>query len=118
MHNRRVILYTRKACCLCDEAKATLEKYGLQPQLVDIDDHPDKLAEYNECVPVVEIDGKQIGIYVLVGIEIFNILYQALFDCMVIKRRAGIGGDRPDGPHLGPSRRPPPGGSFESNRCR
>ena len=41
-----------------DQAKETLEKYGLAPQLVDIDEHPDKLAKYNECVPVVEIDGK------------------------------------------------------------
>jgi len=58
MQDRQVILYTRKKCCLCEEAKKTLEKYGLRSQLVDIDEHPDKLAKYNECVPVVEIDGK------------------------------------------------------------
>lgn len=54
----RVVLYTRNQCCLCDDAKRILEKHGLQPELVDIDLHEDKLAEYNECVPVVEIDGK------------------------------------------------------------
>ncbi len=58
MRDRKVILYTRQNCCLCDEAKQTLESYGLEPELVDIDQHPDKLASYNECVPVVEIDGK------------------------------------------------------------
>ena len=58
MPDREIILYTRKECCLCDQAKEILEKYGLEPQLVDIDEHPDKLAQYNECVPVVEIDGK------------------------------------------------------------
>lgn len=58
MHDREVILYTRKQCCLCDEAKQTLEKYGIEPKLVDIDEHPVHLAAYNECVPVVEIDGK------------------------------------------------------------
>lgn len=58
MLDSEVVLYTRQNCCLCDEAKATLEKYGIEPQLVDIDEHPDKLAAYNECVPVVEIDGK------------------------------------------------------------
>lgn len=58
MNDREVVLYTRENCCLCDEAKATLEAYGLEPRLVDIDLHPDKLAQYNECVPVVEIDGK------------------------------------------------------------
>ena len=58
MHDREVILYTRQNCCLCDEARGTLESYGLEPKLVDIDQHPEKLTEYNECVPVVEIDGK------------------------------------------------------------
>jgi glutaredoxin len=58
MHDHEVILYTRQNCCLCDEAKQTLESYGLAPKLVDIDEHRDQLAKYNECVPVVEIDGK------------------------------------------------------------
>lgn len=58
MPDRQVILYTRKNCCLCDEAQQILERHGLKPTLVDIDRHPEKLAEYNECVPVVEIDGK------------------------------------------------------------
>lgn len=58
MHDHKVILYTRKNCCLCDQAKETLESYGLEPKLIDIDEHTEKLAEYNECVPVVEIDGK------------------------------------------------------------
>ena len=58
MQERSVILYTRQGCHLCDDAKTTLESYGLQPELVDIDQHPDKLTKYNECVPVVEIDGK------------------------------------------------------------
>ena len=58
MHDPDVILYTRKNCCLCDEAQAVLEQYGLSPRLIDIDLHPDKLSAYHECVPVVEIDGK------------------------------------------------------------
>ena len=58
MRDHNVILYTRQNCCLCDEAKQVLEMYGLEPELVDIDKHEDKLAQYNECVPVVEIDGK------------------------------------------------------------
>ena len=58
MSTRKVILYTRKNCCLCDDAKQILEMYGLEPEPIDIDLHPDKLAKYNECVPVVEIDGK------------------------------------------------------------
>ena len=58
MNDHEVILYTRQNCCLCDDAKQVLESYGLEPSLVDIDEHPDKLAMYNECVPVVEINGK------------------------------------------------------------
>ena len=58
MHDHKVILYTRQNCCLCDQAKEVLQRYALEPELVDIDQHPDKLAEYNECVPVVEINGK------------------------------------------------------------
>ena len=58
MQDHEVVLYTRENCCLCDDAKKILESYGLAPRLVDIDKHPDKLAKYNECVPVVEINGK------------------------------------------------------------
>ena len=58
MHHCEVILYTRVGCHLCEEALTILRKYGLEPALVDIDHHPDKLVLYNECVPVVEIDGK------------------------------------------------------------
>jgi len=52
-----VILYTRQGCHLCDEARAVLERHGLSPRLVDIDADPLLREQYNECVPVVEIDG-------------------------------------------------------------
>lgn len=58
MREIEVVLYTRKECHLCEDAHATLKRFGIEPKLVDIDEHPDKLAEYNECVPVVEIDGR------------------------------------------------------------
>jgi glutaredoxin len=54
-----VILYTRSGCHLCDEAKEILERHGLKPDLVDIDQSPDLQYRYNECVPVVVIDGKE-----------------------------------------------------------
>lgn len=53
-----VVLYTRQGCCLCDEAKRVLQKHGLTPQEIDIDQRPDLLSEFNDCVPVVLIDGK------------------------------------------------------------
>ena len=52
-----VILYTRRGCHLCDEAKEVLQRHGLAPQSIDIDDDPVLQTRYNECVPVVLIDG-------------------------------------------------------------
>jgi glutaredoxin len=54
-----VVLYTRRGCHLCDEALALLQRHGLQPSLVDIDADPVLCERYNECVPVVEIDGRE-----------------------------------------------------------
>ena len=53
------ILYTRQGCCLCDEAEAVLLAHGLTPQKVDIDQDESLRGRYNECVPVVEIDGRE-----------------------------------------------------------
>lgn len=54
-----VVLYTRRGCHLCDEAKKVLRQAGLEPREVDIDSDPALLGQFNECVPVVEIDGRQ-----------------------------------------------------------
>ncbi len=53
-----VTLYTREGCHLCDDAYKTLIDFGLQPTLVDIDKDNVLREQFNECVPVVEIDGK------------------------------------------------------------
>jgi glutaredoxin len=58
MSDRDVVLYTREGCHLCHEAESTLVKYGLRPTLVDIDESADLRARFDECVPVVEIDGR------------------------------------------------------------
>lgn len=55
----RVVLYTRRGCHLCDDAHELLKQHGLAPQLVDIDADPALAERYNECVPVVEIDGRE-----------------------------------------------------------
>jgi glutaredoxin len=54
-----VILYTRLGCCLCDQAKALLEKHGYVVREVDIDTDPQLRERYNECVPVVVINGRE-----------------------------------------------------------
>ena len=57
-----VVLYTRAGCHLCDAAKRLLEKYsessGLTVTEVDIDRDPAIKAQFDLCVPVVEINGK------------------------------------------------------------
>ena len=53
-----VVLYTRAGCHLCDDARELLELHGLHPRLVDIDADPDLQKRFDECVPVVEMDGK------------------------------------------------------------
>jgi glutaredoxin len=54
-----IVLYSHQGCHLCDEAAALLERHGLRFVSVDIDQDPKLQARYNECVPVVVIDGKE-----------------------------------------------------------
>ena len=54
----QAILYTRAGCCLCDEAKRILEAHGLAVEEIDIDADQRLRDRYNECVPVVVIDGR------------------------------------------------------------
>lgn len=55
----QVILYTRAGCHLCDDAHRLLVRYGLAPELVDIDTQPQLRERFTDCVPVVVIDGKE-----------------------------------------------------------
>jgi glutaredoxin len=58
---RRVILYTRAGCGLCDAAKGILEQYGdyLPPvEEVDIATDHGLIEKYGTCVPVIVVDGK------------------------------------------------------------
>jgi len=57
----QVVLYTRTGCHLCDDARATLERYrAYLPAVteVDIDGDPGLIERFTTCVPVVEFDGK------------------------------------------------------------
>ncbi|MBV8221613.1 MAG: glutaredoxin family protein [Solirubrobacterales bacterium] len=58
---RRVVLYTRAGCCLCDDARVVLERvrservFALEERDIDGDDA--LLLAYLERIPVVTIDG-------------------------------------------------------------
>ena len=60
---RRVVLYTRPGCHLCDVARETV--LSLQPRLgfafdeVDIEADEELELEYGIRIPVVEIDGEE-----------------------------------------------------------
>ena len=59
----RVVLYGRDGCCLCDDARAVLERVRLSRAFDleerDIDRDEDLLRAYLERIPVVTIDGAE-----------------------------------------------------------
>ena len=60
---RKVTLYTRVGCHLCDDVKLVLDEVRKETpfslEVLDIDRDPALKALYNEEVPVVAIDGKK-----------------------------------------------------------
>jgi glutaredoxin len=54
-----VLLYTRAGCHLCEEALQILERYGLVVRKIDIDVQSELKPLYDQCVPVVVIDGRE-----------------------------------------------------------
>jgi len=57
---RRLVVYSRDECHLCDDAKSVLAEYlDYLPDIeeVDIDADPELKARFDTSVPVVELDG-------------------------------------------------------------
>jgi glutaredoxin len=56
-----VTLYTRKGCCLCDDAKAVIEEAGRRAEFayeeIDVDGDPELRRLYNDEVPVIAVNG-------------------------------------------------------------
>jgi len=59
MAPHQATIYTRAGCHLCEEAEQLLVRHGLRPDLIDIDADAVLRDRYNDCVPVVLIDGKE-----------------------------------------------------------
>ncbi|WP_235020229.1 glutaredoxin family protein [Ruania rhizosphaerae] len=63
----RVILYSRDGCHLCDAARRVVrvisERRGATWAEVDVDADADLTARFGELVPVVVVDGEQVGYY-------------------------------------------------------
>ena len=60
---RRVTLYTRAGCCLCDDAKRVIAAARRETEFdyeeIDIDADGELRARYNDEVPVIAIDGRK-----------------------------------------------------------
>jgi glutaredoxin len=60
---RKVVLYGRAGCCLCDQAREVLHRArGRHPFVLeerDIDGDETLLRKYLERIPVIEIDGME-----------------------------------------------------------
>ena len=57
------MVYSRRDCCLCDEAleqiEAARESAVFSLEVVDVDKDPALVERYGHEVPVVEIDGRK-----------------------------------------------------------
>ncbi|MFC7026291.1 glutaredoxin family protein [Promicromonospora thailandica] len=74
----RVVLYTRDACHLCEDARAVVvrvcEDAGVAWREVDIDSAPGLRDRYGEYVPVLEVDGIQQGFWRVDGARLARLL--------------------------------------------
>jgi glutaredoxin len=82
---REVVLYGRDGCCLCDDARAVLERVRARRSFAllerDIDADETLLRAYLERIPVVAID----------GVEVFELFV----DEAELERRLGAAAPRP-----------------------
>ena len=64
---RKVTLYSREGCHLCDEARVALERvHALAPfvlEVVDIEADDALHARYLERIPVIALDGEELFDY-------------------------------------------------------
>ncbi len=61
--SHRLLLYSRKDCCLCDEMQAMIGVVGknipLELEEIDVDSSPALQELYGEEVPLLFIDGRK-----------------------------------------------------------
>ena len=61
---RRVVLYGKPGCCLCDEAREAVASvrasHPFELHEVDVSTDPDLHHRYGERIPVLELDGDEL----------------------------------------------------------
>jgi len=62
---RNVELLSRTGCHLCDDARRLVERVAIEAGVgwteIDVDADPALRAEFGDLVPVVRVDGKELG---------------------------------------------------------
>jgi glutaredoxin len=55
-----VVMYTRQGCHLCEQAWGQLERarrrYDFALRQIDVDEQPELVRQYGDCVPVVVVN--------------------------------------------------------------
>jgi thioredoxin reductase (NADPH) len=66
---RKLLLYSRQYCHLCHDMLAALDalrgEFSFEVTVLDVDADPQLEAKYDEFVPVLEADGKELCHYFL-----------------------------------------------------
>jgi glutaredoxin len=80
MNETTITLYTRKSCPLCDKAKSTLlelkQEWTFTLEEMDIESSDNLTEQYGLMIPVVHIDGEEVGFGVVNKIDISNRLQE------------------------------------------
>ena len=62
---RRIVVYSKPDCHLCDRAKEVLnrcrQRVAFEIEVVDISQNPELLTRYGQDVPVILLDGREIA---------------------------------------------------------
>jgi glutaredoxin len=65
MNQTVITLFTRNRCPLCDKAKTALlelkEEWNFQLEEIDIDENDELTERYGLMIPVIHIDGEEVG---------------------------------------------------------
>ena len=57
---KRLVMYSRPGCHLCDEARAVLLRIGEPFDEIDIDSDDELFKRYLERIPVIVLDGEEL----------------------------------------------------------
>ena len=61
---RRVVLYGKAGCCLCDDARAAVQevrtRHPFELEEVDVSLDPELNREYGERIPVLALDDEEL----------------------------------------------------------